>query len=303
MHHDPAKKVLFTTRSIPEIAAGLGKSAEDVQRLIRAGKKKLFAARTRRETPFIDKTLYTSLNGMLISAWFHAFAVLGDEEIRAFGVKSLERILAGRLVDGVLLHAENIPAVLDDYVFLIDALIAGYEATARQRYLTSAEELMAVCLEKFSDKAEGGFFDTEREVLGTRLKKIEDIPHASANALAIMLLLKLSLMTGKDAYRQTAERTLRLFARSAREMSVHAGAFFCAYDAFFRMLKLTVEAAPDSGLARAARALAGTIYTAILHGEGNNRVVPCTANTCHEPITDAARLRDICAKLTDGRPS
>jgi hypothetical protein len=63
------------------------------------------------------------------------------------------------------------------------------------------------------------------------------------------------------------------------------------------MLKLMVEAAPDSELARAARALAGTMYTAILYGEENNRVVPCTANTCHEPITDPARLRDICAKL------
>ncbi len=99
MHHDPAKKVLFSTRSIPELATGLGKTPSDVQRLIQAGKKKLLNARQRRETPFIDKTLYTSLNGMLISAYFHAFAVLGDEEVRVFAVKSLERILAERLVE------------------------------------------------------------------------------------------------------------------------------------------------------------------------------------------------------------
>jgi uncharacterized protein YyaL (SSP411 family) len=297
MHHDPAKKVLFAPRSFQELAAGLGKSSGEVQRVIESGRKKLLAARAQRETPFTDKTLYTSLNGMLISAYFHAFAVLGDEEVRAFGVKSLERILAERLVDGALLHTENIPAVLDDYVFLIDALIAGYEATARRGYLARADELMAVCLAKFLDEKEGGFFDTEQEVLGTRLKKIEDIPHTSANALAIMLLLKLSFMTGKDAYRQKAEQSLRLFAQSALEMSVHAGAFFCAYDAFFRTLRLTVEAPPDSELARAARALAGTTYAVILYGEENNRVLPCIANTCHEPITDPARLRDICMKL------
>ena len=297
MHHDPSKNVLFATRFVQEIAEGLGRNAEDIQSVIRVGKKKLLAARTHRETPFIDKTLYTSLNGMLISAYFHAYAVLGDEEVRAFGVKSLERILAERLVDGVLWHAEHIPAALDDYVFLIDALIAGYEATARRQYLTGADELMADCLEKFQDKKEGGFFDTEREVLGTRLKKIEDIPHASANALAALLLLKLALLTGKDEYQQLAGQLLRLFAGTALEMSVHAGAYLCALDAHFNMLKLMVEAPPDSELARATRALAGTRYTVVLYGEENNRVIPCTANTCHEPITDPVRLRDSCAKL------
>ncbi|MGC1455072.1 MAG: thioredoxin domain-containing protein [Nitrospirota bacterium] len=297
MHHDPARKVLFETRTPRELAAGLGRNAEDIQRLIKVGRGKLLAARTGRETPFIDKTLYTSLNGMLISAWFHAFAVLGDEEIRAFGVKSLERILTERLVNGALLHAENVPAVLDDYVFLIDALIAGYEATAQQRYLTLADELMTGCLEKFHDKREGGFFDTDREVLGTRLKKIEDIPHASANALADRLLLKLALMTGKEEYQLQADRSLRLFAGTALEMSVHAGAYFCALDAHFNMLKLTVEAQPDSELARAARALSGTMNTAIVYGDDHNRVVPCKGTVCHEPVSDPSRLKDVCAKL------
>jgi uncharacterized protein YyaL (SSP411 family) len=273
-----------------EIAKGLGRNAEEIQGVIQAGKKKLLAGRTLRETPFIDKTLYTSLNGMLISAYFHAFAVLGDEEVRAFGVKSLERILAKHLVGGVLVHAENIPAMLDDYVFLIDALIAGYEATARQGYLVRADELMEVCLAKFFDQKEGGFFDTEREVLGTRLKKIEDIPHASANALAALLLRKLALMTGKDEYRQQADRSLRLFAGTALEMSIHAGTYLCALEAHFNMLKLAVEAQPDGELARAARALGGTMYTAIVYGDDHNRVIPCKGTICYEPVSDPSRL-------------
>ncbi len=297
MHHDPEKKVLFATRSVQELAAGLGKSPGEIQRVIEAGRKKLLSARARRETPFIDKTLYTSLNGMLISAYFHVYAVLDDEEVRAFAVKSLERILAERLVNGALLHTENIPAVLDDYIFLIDALIVGYEATARQGYLIRADKLMGDCLKKFFDEKEGGFFDTEQEVLGTRLKRIEDIPHASANALAIVLLLKLSRMTGKDEYRQRADQSLRLFAGTALEMSVHAGAYLCALDAHFNMLTLTVEARPDSELARAARALCGTMYTAIVYGDDHNRVIPCMGAVCQEPVSDPSRLKDVCAKL------
>ncbi len=183
--------------------------------------------------------------------------------------------------------------MLDDYIFLIDALISGYEATARQPFLTMADELMTVCLQKFHDNKDGGFFDTEREVLGTRLKKIEDIPHASANALAALLLLKLALLTGKDEYQQQADLSLRLFAGIALEMSVHAGTYLCALDAHFNMLKLTVEAQPDGELSRAARALAGRTYTAIVYGLDNGRVIPCKRDVCYEPLSDPVRLSDI----------
>jgi uncharacterized protein YyaL (SSP411 family) len=297
MHHDPAKKVLSLSRQPEEMARSLGMPVDEVQRIITSGREKLLGERAQRETPFIDRTLYTSLNGMLISSYFHAFAVLGDEEARAFGVKSLERILRERLVNGRLLHTENIPAVLDDYVHLIDAVLGGYEATAEKRYLTLADELMHSCLEKFHDRDEGGFFDTDQEVLGARMKRMEDSPHPSANTLAILLLQKLSLMTGKDEYREAADRALGIFADLAREIGVHAGAYFCGLDASFRLVKLTVEAAPESGLARAARALGGTMYTAIVYGDDHNRVIPCKGVTCFEPISDPSRLNDVCAKL------
>jgi uncharacterized protein YyaL (SSP411 family) len=294
MHHAPAKRVLFTTQSPEELAGRTGKSVSEVRRLIEQGRKKLLSARRDRETPFIDRTLYTSLNGMLSAAYFHAYNVLGDEGIRAFGVKTLERMLRDRIIEGRLLHAENVPALLDDYVHLIDALIGGYEATAEQRYLSLADELMTSCLAKFYDSGEGGFFDTEHEVLGMRMKRVEDIPHPSANAVAIMLLLKLSLMTGKDEYRKLASRSLAIFAPLALEIGVHAGAYFCGLDASFRMLKLTVEAPPESELARNARALSGSAHTVIMYGGSRNRVIPCIGSVCQAPISDPDELRFLC---------
>jgi uncharacterized protein len=293
MHHDPAKKVLFVTRSLPELAASLGKSVEEVTRAVESGRKKLFAARTLRESPLIDRAYYTSLNGMLIAAYFHAFAVLGHEDIRAFGIRSLDRILKERFADGRLLHVDDIPAVLDDYIHLIDALVAGYEATAGKPYLAKADELMALCMGKFYDRQEGGFFDTESAVLGTRLKRMEDVPQPSANALAALLLLKLSLMTGKDEYDKAARQTLTIFSGLAREIGAHAGAYFASLDASFRMLKLTVEAPPESKLAKASRALAGKTYTAIVYGDDHGRVVPCKGAACFEPVYKPDDLGDL----------
>jgi uncharacterized protein YyaL (SSP411 family) len=262
--------------------------------VIEEGRRKLLAARRERETPFIDRTLYTSLNGMLSAAYFHAYNVLGDEEVRNFGVKTLERLLRDRVIEDRLLHTENVSALLDDYIHLIDALIGGYEATAEQRYLSLADELMTSCLAKFYDSGEGGFYDTEHEVLGMRMKRIEDIPQPSANAVAIMLLLKLSIMTGKDEYRKLAERSLAIFAPLALEIGVHAGAYFCGLDASFRMLKLTVEASPESELARNARALSGSAYTVIIYGGAHDRVIPCIGNVCQAPISDPDELRFLC---------
>ena len=291
MHHDPAKKVLFARQSLEDIAKDLGRSAEGVRGIIEGGKKKLLNARAKRPAPFIDRTLYTAQNGMLIAAYFHAGCVFDDEAITAFGEKSLERILRERFVDHALLHAEGIPAGLDDYIHLIDALIEGYVATAEQRYLSQADELMTACVDHFFDTEAGGFFDTETEVLGTRLKKIEDVPHPSANALAILLLLKLSLMTGKDEYRRMAHQSLRLFAGFAREIGVHAGTYFRSLDASFRLLKLSVEAAPESELAGASRALTGKTYATIVYGDDHDRVIPCSHDTCSEPLFDPEDLK------------
>jgi uncharacterized protein YyaL (SSP411 family) len=294
MHHEPAKRVLFAIQSPEEIAGQIGMSVSEVHRVIEEGRRKLLAARRERETPFIDRTLYTSLNCMLSAAYFHAYNVLGDEEVRNFGVKTLERLLRDRVIEDRLLHTENVSALLDDYIHLIDALIGGYEATAEQRYLSLADELMTSCLAKFYDSGEGGFYDTEHEVLGMRMKRIEDIPQPSANAVAIMLLLKLSIMTGKDEYRKLAERSLAIFAPLALEIGVHAGAYFCGLDASFRMLKLTVEASPESELARNARALSGSAYTVIIYGGAHDRVIPCIGNVCQAPISDPDELRFLC---------
>ncbi len=288
MHHDPAKKVLFIERAGRELAERFGRSMDDILTLIRSGNTKLLSERGQRQEPFIDRALYTSLNGMLISAWFHAFAVLGEDEVRAFAVRSLERILRERLIEGNLYHTEGVPGLLDDYIHLVDALIGAYEASADRKYVESADALMQSCLDQFYDSGRGGFFDTAGEVLGLRLKRIEDVPHPSANASAIMQLLKLGRILGREDYQHKAEQSLKEFVAQARDMTVHAGAYFCALDAFFRMLTLTIEAPVDSELARAARALSGSVPVAILYGEDKGRVIPCCNGVCYEPIHEAS---------------
>jgi hypothetical protein len=149
---------------------------------------------------------------------------------------------------------------------------------------------MAVCRDKFLDRTEGGFFDTEEEVLGSRLKRIEDVPHPSPNAVAIQVLLKLALLTHNEDYLREAEQTLKLFAGIARTMNVHAGSYFCALHAYYRRQTLTIEAAPGSSLAREARLAAVRSYSTVAYGPDNGRVVPCQNGVCSEPVSTVAEL-------------
>ncbi len=297
MHHDPSKIVLAADTGL-EAPAGL-RAAPAADALGRIGEK-LLAHRGKRAAPFVDTTLYTSLNGMMIASYLRAYMTLDIPGLKEFALKSLERIGRERFIEGALFHSPGVRGGLDDYIHAVDAYVTAYEATAERRYLGQAEALMARCLERFLDVRAGGFFDTEGEVLGTRLKRIEDVPHPSGNAVAIVTLLKLGAMTGKEEYRREAERALRIFAGPALPLGVHAGAYFCALHSYFNSATLMVEAAPESALARAARAYAEPSYAAILYKEDRGRVILCAGEVCHEPVHDPEGLRSFLKKL--GRP-
>jgi uncharacterized protein YyaL (SSP411 family) len=295
MHHDKSKKVLFVAMEASEIAGRIGLDIAKVVEIIETGKRKLLDGRIRRETPFVDKTLYASTNGLMISSYIKAFRVLGEKSLKDFALKSLERIMKSCLVNDKLFHREGVDALLDDYINLIDALIAAYEITGDPSCLRQADNLIGVCIDKFWDEEEGGFFDTDREVIELRLKHIEDLPHPSANSLGIILLLKLYLMTGEKAYHHYAESSLKAFSLQTKDLDIHAGYYFCALDAYFNMIKLTMETSPSSGLSKAAFS-SFRPYASLVYGEDKGRVIPCVKDVCYEPVGDAERLRDFLRK-------
>jgi uncharacterized protein len=296
MHHDDSKKVLFIARDTREISELTGIDEKKVIDIINRGREKLLKERDKREKPFIDRTFYTSLNGMMISAFLKAYRALKDEELKDFALKSLEKIRKLHFIKGELYHTEGVRAVLDDYVYFIDALISAYEATGNASHMADADKLMGLCLKKFWDRDEGGFFDTDREVLGIRLKNIEDIPHPSANAISIILFLKLFHMTGKAEYLASAETSLKAFSAGAKKMGIHTGYYYAAMDAYFNMLTMTLQTPLQSELAETA--LSGFHpYQCIVYGEDTGSVMPCVGKACYEPITDPARLRDFLNSL------
>ena len=78
---------------------------------------------------------------MMIAAYLKAYRALGDERLKEFALNSLERILQINVEDGRLLHSPGVKALLDDYIYFVDALICAYEVSANGEYLALAERI------------------------------------------------------------------------------------------------------------------------------------------------------------------
>ncbi|MBI4408942.1 MAG: thioredoxin domain-containing protein, partial [Gemmatimonadetes bacterium] len=78
MREDPSQNVLRIARSPLEVARALGISARAAQERIVAGTGLLAQARQSERAPFIEQTVYTDRNGMMIAAYLDAYETLGD---------------------------------------------------------------------------------------------------------------------------------------------------------------------------------------------------------------------------------
>ncbi|MDA8169449.1 MAG: thioredoxin domain-containing protein [Nitrospiraceae bacterium] len=289
-HGRDRKMVLFVAMEPEEISGKTGVPVRRVKELMAPARKKLLHERAKRQFPFVDKTLYSSINGLFISAYLSAWRLFGDGYLLDFAIKSLSKILKENFRDGVLYRTGDVKGLLDDHVHMLGALLDVYENTGAAEHIEQAGAVAHALERDFLDKDNAGFFDSAEEVAGLRLKNIEDIPHPSANALAAWHLFRLSTMTGKEDYKKLAEQSLGAFLSLARELGVHCGAYFMALDGFYNHMSLNVGADADSALAQTARK-AFRPYKIIFYGrEGGGAVTPCIRGRCLEPVSDPAVL-------------
>jgi len=244
MHHDPAKNVLYVRASEEEIAKRLNLPVSQAESLLQSAKQKMYAARLKRPTPYVDKTVYVGWNALCVSAYLEAAKVLMLEGARHFALRSLDRILTeGWHGEGGLLHVlaysdpvaerRDVPAVLDDYAFTVVACLDAYESTADLSYFNFARRIANVMVENFFDPVSGGFFDTPKPggdtqplgVLGARRKPFQDSPTPAGNSVAAIALLRLYAYTNDQGYFDKAEQTMEVLAGVAGRYGLFAATY------------------------------------------------------------------------------
>jgi len=243
MHHNPEKNVLYVRAPLEEISKSLKLNVEAVHALLESARQKMYAARLKRPTPYVDKTVYVGWNSLCASAYLEAAKVLDLTGAKRFALRSLDRVLAeawqpDQGLQHVVAYSDPaadrrlVPGLLDDYAFAAVACLDAYEATADLSYFSFAQRIVDKMVERFFDPVAGGFFDTAAGgtekalgVLGTRRKPFQDSPTPAGNSVAAIALLRLYAFTNQQSYREQAEQTLELPAALAGKFGIFAATY------------------------------------------------------------------------------
>lgn len=181
-------------------------------------RNKLFEVRKKRIKPQKDTKILTDWNGFMIAALAKGFQAFQNMAYLESAEKALAYILQNlQKPNGELKHAINISeAYLNDYAFLIWALIELYQANFKSSYLKLALQLTEITLNNFWDN---GFCFTSAnspEKLFARSKEIYDGAIPSGNSIMAQNLLSLSLITGENHFENKAKELFKAFSEEIK---------------------------------------------------------------------------------------
>jgi len=214
---------LVVSEDLESVAGSVKLELAAAQARLAQAKRLLLDERNRRIHPGRDEKILTSWNGLMIRGMAIAGRRLGRDDFIDSAERALLFIRSTMWRDGRLLatHKDgktHLNAYLDDYVFLVDGILALLEARWNSEHLGFAIELIDVVMQHFSAD-EGGFFFTsdDHELLLQRPLNWMDEATPAGNGIAALVLLRLGYLLAEPRYIETAEKTLNAAAASIRD--------------------------------------------------------------------------------------
>jgi uncharacterized protein YyaL (SSP411 family) len=293
--------------------------------LLASAKSKMLAARVKRIRPHLDDKILASWNGLMLGAFARAGIVLGEQKYLEAAEKNLQFIRAklwesksalGNRQSQIskLFHRwrdgeRDRVQLLEAYAFYLSGVIELYEATLNPAHLDFAIELADAMLAKFFDPANGGFWQSPAgsNDLILRVKDDYDGAEPSGNSVAVLSLLKLAAMTGRDDFKHAAELTLQLFAGrlqnqpAALAFLLHALDFWldeprraviCGDTNFHELLSAAHSVYQPNKIVL-GNAGAVEPFAKTLPAKSAAEVFVCVGNACQLPTGDAAEVKEL----------
>jgi uncharacterized protein YyaL (SSP411 family) len=233
------KNILYRAHTIEETARQFDRPAAEVEAALRQTAGKLLEIRGTRVRPGLDDKVLTAWNGLMISAFAKAGAVLAEPRY-ADAARRAADFLASRMYDaatGILLRRYRrgdaaIPGFLDDYAFFTQALLDLYETGFEWRDLELAIRLTEKLVDLFEDKDHGAFYSTAADdpTLVLRIKEDYDGAEPSGSSIAVLNLLRLAQITNRQDFRTLAERALAAFGSRMVAAPVGVPQMLVAYE-------------------------------------------------------------------------
>jgi uncharacterized protein len=236
--------ILHRAKTWEQLSKLLKLSEVEIVSRLQAAKAKLYEARSQRVWPGRDEKILTSWNGLMISAMAHAGAALGSEKY-VNGAASAASFILTHLMAGDGLYRTcavgsppRIPAYLEDYAALIDALVELFQATSDARWIAAGSRLADGMLARFA-APDGSFYSTSNEHahLIARSRERYDGSMPSGNAMATTSLLRLSRLTDRRDYWDAGKKALQASSSLLAESPGGSSQMLAALDFYLGPVK------------------------------------------------------------------
>ncbi len=211
------QNILWRPETLANFAASRQLDPSELAERLARCRQVLLEARAKRIRPGLDDKILLSWNALMATAYARAAAALGDVSYREAARRNLHFLLDRLAIDEgpALYHTykegqAQYEAFLDDYAFLIEALLEVYGITFEDKYLELAATYTELVNDRFLDTGSGYFFYTseaQTDIL-LRRKELYDSALPSGNSTMVLNLLRLGLLLGREDYRKQALQML-----------------------------------------------------------------------------------------------
>jgi uncharacterized protein YyaL (SSP411 family) len=230
------KNILHTSTTLDEFAQKEELAIEDVRKIIGKGREILLQERNKRIRPSLDDKLLLSWNALMNTAYSKAYAATGNDHYKDVAIKNMGFLITAFSKEkNEFFHSwkngqAKHPAFLDDYSFLIAALIDLSEITADNQWLHKAKEITIYVIENFSDGESSQFFYTnvsQSDIL-LRKKEVYDSAIPSGNSVMALNLYRLSIFFDDPLWQQKAVQMVSSFGSMATKYPTSFGVWLSA---------------------------------------------------------------------------
>jgi uncharacterized protein len=320
------KNILIQRHTVGHTAAHFKESEEKIRQVLERCRETLLALRSKRPRPHLDDKIIAAWNGLMISAYARAAAVLGENRYLVAAERAADFLLS-ELYDGKILYRSyregrsEVHGFADDYAFAVQGLLDLYEASFDVKWLKIAVELQEAQDRLFLDQEKGGYFSTsgnDKNVV-LRMKDENDGAEPAPSSVAALNLLRLAQIENRPEWREQAEKTIGAFGATLTRFPSAMPQMLVALDALSSRPRQIVIAGKATG--SDTRALLAEVHRhfspnkiVLLADEGEGQkylgqkleairamkmankkatAYVCENFRCAAPVTDPAELREM----------
>lgn len=202
----------------------LGMTEDQIKSIVLESSKKLLDVRSKRIRPGLDDKSLTSWNALMISAFAKGYRVTDNRTYLNAAENCVSFIEKNLYQNGSLLRTykngqAKLGAYLEDYAYLINALVDLFEVNPEPKHILLAISLANHLVEHFWDEKNSSFYFTadNHERLIIRPKNNYDLSMPSGNSVAANALLKLYHLTQEKKFLDISTKTMEAFGIMAAE--------------------------------------------------------------------------------------